>query len=702
MEAYADPENDRFSTDGSRVLIGESVYDTATGKELVQMIHRGGTIDKSLNSDGSLVLSTGWDGRARLWDVASGDPLRSFSHELVTHHATWNDDERRILTSSGDRTARVWDAASADLLFILPNNEPIHEASWSPDESRILTVNDEGIVTVYYASADELLEAACERALRNMTPEQWKQFMGDEPFRATCPGAETRAARVAPTPTGQPSTETRVAQSAETPAPAPTPVPVEPTETPSPSFDLLPFEDEAGIFAIDHPSALDQIDPEVPENYDYGYTFSASDGSAAMAVLFHFWSEPFGDADWAAFVNEYTEISNLDTEFDFGPAAVELDRWVGEPGEHYACVEIESEESHGLICIEEAGGMITVVLAVAEIEQWPEMQEAMVESLDSFRWSPEAIEALLPAEPTPSAADLTPTAVAEATTQVNPSPTPTQVPARLSGSIVFPVFDPRKSLGGQAGGYDLWVSDPDGNGRKLLVRNASQPHLNQDGDLLAYRSWEPSRRGIATLSLGGGGSELLTGFIEDGLPSWSPDSASIAFASRREGDRAPRLYRLSGAGGEVRWLGVLAQYVSTLPNGRLAFKGCTADNTTCGMFITGPDGGALDLLSDNPSDTAPAPSPDGAQIAFMSFEREGADNWEIYVMSSSGGQVTRLTDNQANDGLPAWSPDGRTLAFASNRDGAWAIWAMNPDGSNQRKLFNMGGSPDGVTGFDPD
>jgi hypothetical protein len=25
---------------------------------------------------------------------------------------------------------------------------------------------------------------------------------------------------------------------------------------------------------------------------------------------------------------------------------------------------------------------------------------------------------------------------------------------------------------------------------------------------------------------------------------------------------------------------------------------------------------------------------------------------------------------------------------------------MNPDGSNQRKLFNMGGSPDGVIGFD--
>ncbi|MDH4136390.1 MAG: hypothetical protein OEW09_06700, partial [Anaerolineae bacterium] len=56
------------------------------------------------------------------------------------------------------------------------------------------------------------------------------------------------------------------------------------------------------------------------------------------------------------------------------------------------------------------------------------------------------------------------------------------------------------------------------------------------------------------------------------------------------------------------------------------------------------------------------------------------------------------TDNNANDGLPAWSPDGRSIALLSDRDGAWAIWVMNADGSNQRKLFNLDGTlgPDWV------
>jgi Tol biopolymer transport system component len=84
----------------------------------------------------------------------------------------------------------------------------------------------------------------------------------------------------------------------------------------------------------------------------------------------------------------------------------------------------------------------------------------------------------------------------------------------------------------------------------------------------------------------------------------------------------------------------------------------------------------------------------------MSSGRDGGGNWEIYVMSSDGSNVTRLTNDKANDGLPAWSPDGSTIAFVSDRDGEWAIWAMNRDGSNQRKLFNTGGSPDGPIGFD--
>jgi hypothetical protein len=36
----------------------------------------------------------------------------------------------------------------------------------------------------------------------------------------------------------------------------------------------------------------------------------------------------------------------------------------------------------------------------------------------------------------------------------------------------------------------------------------------------------------------------------------------------------------------------------------------------------------------------------------------------------------------------------------SNRGGPWAVWAMTPGGLDQRQLFVMEGSPDGLVGTD--
>lgn len=46
----------------------------------------------------------------------------------------------------------------------------------------------------------------------------------------------------------------------------------------------------------------------------------------------------------------------------------------------------------------------------------------------------------------------------------------------------------------------------------------------------------------------------------------------------------------------------------------------------------------------------------------------------------------RLTHHIARDMHPAYSPDGKKVAFTSNRDGLPAIYVMNPNGSDARKL----------------
>ncbi len=43
-----------------------------------------------------------------------------------------------------------------------------------------------------------------------------------------------------------------------------------------------------------------------------------------------------------------------------------------------------------------------------------------------------------------------------------------------------------------------------------------------------------------------------------------------------------------------------------------------------------------------------------------------------------------------NNAAPAWSPDGSQIAFLTDRSGQWEIWVMRADGSNQRPMFSDG------------
>jgi len=79
-------------------------------------------------------------------------------------------------------------------------------------------------------------------------------------------------------------------------------------------------------------------------------------------------------------------------------------------------------------------------------------------------------------------------------------------------------------------------------------------------------------------------------------------------------------------------------------------------------------------------------SPDGVRIVFQSDRND--DNSEIYVSSSDGTGIVRLTHNPATDQTPVWSPDGTKIVFQSERDGNRELYSMDPDGANQVNLTN--------------
>ncbi|HEY9405049.1 MAG TPA: DUF4214 domain-containing protein [Pyrinomonadaceae bacterium] len=65
------------------------------------------------------------------------------------------------------------------------------------------------------------------------------------------------------------------------------------------------------------------------------------------------------------------------------------------------------------------------------------------------------------------------------------------------------------------------------------------------------------------------------------------------------------------------------------------------------------------------------------KIAFAS-ERDG--DYEIYSINPDGSGAARLTNHPAADREPVWSPDGSKLAFVSTRDGNTEIYVLNASG----------------------
>ena len=131
--------------------------------------------------------------------------------------------------------------------------------------------------------------------------------------------------------------------------------------------------------------------------------------------------------------------------------------------------------------------------------------------------------------------------------------------------------------------------------------------------------------------------------------------------------------------------------------GTILFASSKTNIINWDLFTVRADGSGLTQLTTGPEfEQHPTWSPNGKSILFT--RGEVMTNIDIYVMGEDGSDPRQLTEHPERDNLPAWSPDGSQIAFVSQRDGDVAVWVMDADGRNKRKLVkgrDPAWSPDG-------
>ena len=150
------------------------------------------------------------------------------------------------------------------------------------------------------------------------------------------------------------------------------------------------------------------------------------------------------------------------------------------------------------------------------------------------------------------------------------------------------------------------------------------------------------------------------------------------------------------------------------------------------LQVSDADGfGAQTVLTSNEPLLSPAWSPDGTQLAYVSFESKrstvvvqnlatgvrrtvanfrgnnSAPAWsadgksiavalskdnisQLYLVSAAGGDATRITNSSGIDTEPSFSPDGKWIAFLSDRGGSAQLYKMPATGGDAQRLSFSG------------
>jgi len=143
--------------------------------------------------DRKIVAAGGWDNLVWLWDLTSTPKRREpFRGHIGPVLRVLFSPDGRILSSTADRDRliRLWDVDGSGVFdtALKGNQAAITSMVFSGDSKLLVSGGDDGLIVLWDLSETSWRERACRMSNRNLTKEEWIDYVGDsKPFELLCP-----------------------------------------------------------------------------------------------------------------------------------------------------------------------------------------------------------------------------------------------------------------------------------------------------------------------------------------------------------------------------------------------------------------------------------------------------------------------------------------------------------------------------------
>lgn len=235
----------------------------------------------------------------------------------------------------------------------------------------------------------------------------------------------------------------------------------------------------------------------------------------------------------------------------------------------------------------------------------------------------------------------------------------------------------------------IWMVPANGGEAMPMTRpdrSASSPRWSPDGRHLAFLAAdEKGADQVWTLFREGGEAVQVTDVVQ-GVDAfeWSPDARRLVLVltdpTPAQQARAARVAGQPAANGDEDEQEVPPPHVITRRQFKRDYVGYLDDRRTH-LYVFDLATKSLRQLTDGPyDDSEPAWSPDGRYLAFTSNRTEDPDaneDTDIWRVTVDGPEdpLVPIGSSRGPDSAPAWSPDGRWLAYVSAADTQAVVYA---------------------------